>query len=160
MIIYLPTLKIVEQHETILDNIKNIQAKQAAFLRNKDRTIFSECHLPNGLPLTSQQRSEILSYLNNPSAEKWDCIYSQHITSTQKLWDAWNITQSTPIKKVKKNSPPVEKWASIPSPDDLVSGIKKIIKREKQKLANVSQTLDFERFNIEYKYETALKHSY
>lgn len=157
MIIYFPTYKVISQYNELNKQIKGLKSKQGMFLKSKSRTIFSECHGANGLAISVSLQKRILSYLNIPTTAKWDDIYKEKVTYSKTLWDAWNKTQSNAILKVNKNLDVESKWERIPTPDELVSGIAKLIQSERSKLEQTVDCLQFEVFNLEYKYKRTLE---
>ena len=158
MIIYFPTYQIVAQYTELNKQLKILIAKRNMFDKSKDRTIFSGCHSANGLTFSVSQKKKILSYLNVPTAKKWDELYKEKVTYSKSLWDAWNKSQKNPILSVKTTLTDLnEKWSRIPTPDDLVIGLQKIIQSEESKLNKSIDCLTFEISNLEYKYRSTLE---
>lgn len=157
MIVYLPTYKVRTQYEEMQNQLNILKAKLSFYIDSEDRTIFSGCHSSSGTELSASVRKNILSFLNNPTVENWDAIYKLRITYSKALWDAWNKTQSKPITSIKQSPDLSVKWQRIPTPEELVAGINKIIRVEKNKLHRSIECVEFEMSSLEFKYRNTLK---
>lgn len=155
MILNFPEFKVVEKYRDILKNIFIIDVKLSKFESYYDRTIFSKCHSNNGFKISKKEQKLILSYLNNPTVEKWNSIYKYNITPNKTLWDAWNTNKNNcnKIIKIDLNNNVNENWKSIPTSEELASGIVFLVNDEEIKLLNLKYRLSNELHNIETKYK-------
>jgi hypothetical protein len=156
MIYQFPDFKIITQHKHLLKNSSLIAARIKRFDQHLDRTIFSSCHGNDGLALSADKRKQILSYLNEPTHEKWDTIYKMHVFPNRSLWDTWNSVSTNVINCVKNSSDVYDKWKTIPSPTELVNGIQKIRERELMKLLSLKNKIDNSTIDLELKYKNYL----
>lgn len=157
MIVYLPTYKVRTQYDELQHQLNTLKAKLSFYIDSEDRTIFSGCHSSSGMELSSSARKNILSFLNHPTVESWNSIYKVRITFSKTLWDAWNKKQSKPITSVKQSEDLAVKWQRIPTPEELVTGIAKLVNLEKNKLQRSIECVVFEMAVLEVKYKNTLK---
>lgn len=72
-------------------------------------------------PLSDGTKKAILSYLNDPTEDQWDAIYSKIINGHGTVWQAWiEVDRNAP-----KSKPSDRGWPSIPDPDTLRAALRK-----------------------------------
>ncbi len=152
MIYQFPDYKVISQHNNLKIKLHQIKARLERFDTYSDRTIFTSCHSSDGQKMSICKQKAILDYLNSPTVEKWDAIYKFQVTPNKTLWDAWNKTSNKKIVSVKLTTNLSDKWYKIPKPEELVSGINKIVNIEKRKLLGAIERLEFEMSTLEFKY--------
>jgi hypothetical protein len=153
MIINFPEFKVVDKYRELSKNIFIVDVKLANFEKFTDRTIFSACHSTDGFKLPKFKAQMILSYLNEPTIEKWDNIYKIQVTPGKNLWDSWNNILPKKVICIKNTDILSDKWLHLPTPQELVSGISATIKKEHLNLLNIKQKLMSECSVIELKYK-------
>lgn len=111
--------KIMESKEFKENEIQT----HAAYEQNKKEMaaqgegLFRGAHNMFG-PLDKDAQKKILSYLNSPTEERWDDIYSMLITNSTTLWQAWvSVDSQAPYSRRGG------KWALIPTPEVLREAI-------------------------------------
>jgi len=156
MIYQFPDFKVIAQHRNLLKNAGLISVRIKMFDERIDRTIFSSCHNNDGTALSIEKRKEILSYLNNPTYEQWDKIYKIQMFPNKSLWDCWNKVSHDVISFVVDINDLHSKWRHIPTPEDLVLGIRKIKNIELNKLVNMKATIDNNTLDLENKFKNYL----
>lgn len=156
MIYKFPDFKVINQHRNLLKNANLIGKRIKMFDEHTDRTIFSACHMNDGSKLTVKKQREILSYLNEPTYEKWDNIYKHQMFPNKSLWDCWNKVSTDVISFVVNIDNPHSKWRRIPTPNELVLGLEFVRKSELEKLINMKTTLDNNTQDLEFKFKNYL----
>lgn len=156
MIYQFPDFKVITQHRNLSRNASLIGKRIKMFEDHADRTIFSSCHSNDGTKLSIEKRKDILSYLNDPTHEKWDKIYKCQMFPNKSLWDSWNKVSTDVISFVVDINNAYIKWRRIPTPEELVLGITAIKKTELEKLINMKTTLDNNTLNLEFKFRNYL----
>lgn len=158
MILKFPEFKVVDKYREIIKNIFIVDIKISKFNNFYDRTIFSKCHSSDGFKLSKNKQKMILSFLNEPTVEKWDLIYKFQIIPDKTLWDAWNISlKNNKISAINSNSILSEKWKNIPKQSELIKGIITLVNHEEEKLIDIKSKLEFELQIIEGKYKNFIK---
>lgn len=158
MILKFPEFKVVDKYREIIKNIFIVDIKISKFNNFYDRTIFSKCHSSDGFKLSKNKQKMILSFLNEPTVEKWDLIYKFQIIPDKTLWDAWNISlKNNKISAINSNSILSEKWKNIPKQSELIKGIITLVNQEEEKLIDIKSKLEFELQIIEGKYKNFIK---
>lgn len=92
---------------------------------NKSRDIFSGCSNVLG-QLSKEKKDEILSYINEPTNDKWELLYSTLISPTTTLWQAWLAIESQGPRRKKQNG----QWTSIPTTAVFIKSIRETINSE------------------------------
>jgi len=156
MIYKFPDFKVINQHQNLLKNASLIGKRIEMFNQHADRTIFSSCHMNDGSKLSVKKQREILSYLNEPTFEKWDKIYKYQMFPNKSLWDCWNKVSTDVISFVVNIDNVHSKWRRIPSPNELVLGLSVVRKNELEKLINMKTTLDNNTQDLEFKFKNYL----
>lgn len=91
-------------------------------------------------PLDKDAQKEILSYLNSPTEERWDKIYSKLITGSTTLWQAWcAVDMAAPRSKGSLSG---GKWAAIPAPEVLREAIQAACQPERDKTGSSAEKAD------------------
>ncbi|WP_018234167.1 hypothetical protein [Thioalkalivibrio thiocyanodenitrificans] len=85
---------------------------------------FKGCHNMFG-PLSKEIKAEILSYINEPSCEQWNRIYSLMVSSTTTLWQAWVKFDPSAPTSLPAGTDGEHRWPRIPEPETLIEAIKK-----------------------------------
>ena len=153
MIINFPEFKVVDKYRELSKNIFIVDVKLSKFEKFADRTIFSSCHSTDGFKISKFKEKLILSYLNEPTIEKWDSIYKIQVVPGKNLWDAWNNVLDKKVICIKNTDVLKEKWLHLPKPQELVLGINVTVKKEHSKLLEIKEKLMFELLCIEFKYK-------
>ena len=86
--------------------------------------LFKGCHNLLG-PLGKDAQKDILSYINEPTPEKWEAIYTKMITPLHTLWQAWAAIDSQAPISVPSDGP----WPNTPSGDTLIRAIRHAVER-------------------------------
>jgi len=108
---------------------RRVQEEQSAAYRAEqqamhEQAVADEHGLFKGLhsmmgPLSEDAKKDILSYLNDPSEENWNAIYSTMIKGHKTVWQAWlAVDRSAPTSKAG------DRWASIPSANTLRTALR------------------------------------
>lgn len=156
MIYQFPDFKVITQHRNLCKNAALIGKRIKMFEEQSDRTIFSSCHSNDGTQLSIEKRKDILSYLNDPTYEKWDKIYKCQMFPNKSLWDCWNKVSIDVISFVVDIKNANDKWRKIPTPEELVLGVTIVKKNELEKLVNMKAALDNNTHNLELKFRNYL----
>lgn len=156
MIYKFPDFKVISQHRKLSKNALLIGKRIKMFEEHADRTIFSSCHCNDGTAITIEKRKDILSYLNEPTYEKWDNIYKYQIFPNKSLWDCWNKISTDIVSFVVNIDNVYAKWRKIPTPEELVLGIASIKKNELEKLIKMKTAIDNNTLDFELKFRNYL----
>ena len=110
------------------DQARKERATFKASMTGQGHGLFKGAHtIFSPLPEDTQKR--ILSYLNEPTPEKWDAIAHHCIAGFSTLWQAWiKVDPAAPRSLPSTDAP--NRWPSIPDPDVLRKGIRALIERE------------------------------
>jgi len=109
---------------------RRIQEEQSAAYRAEkqamhEQAVRDEHGLFKGLhtmmgALSDDTKKDILSYLNDPTEDRWGGIYSRLIKGHKTLWQAWlDVDGSAPRSK-----PSDGKWPRIPDPDTIRAALR------------------------------------
>jgi hypothetical protein len=93
--------------------------------QNKSRDLFSGCSATIN-PLDDDTKESILSYINSPTQDKWEVIYSRTITPSSTLWQAWILTDSNATTRRNRD----RTWPCIPNGQAVTKAIREIIEVE------------------------------